>query len=353
MIDEIRRKPAKSFAPLGASTESQIVQSSQSGEQTASISTYSKHISDIPDTAVGTSDIKILGIGGAGQNAINQMLQHRISGIEYLVFDTDPEVSRSSNGAITLLMGKGLEPGNGTTGDPAWARNIAENDKDIIADFLRGAKVVVITTGMSGCTGTGASPVVATIARDIGILTIAVVTEPLECEGKPKQMTIDGLNELKRHVDLLVVLPTEEIKAMHGDYVDIAKTMSEANALLHNSITSIVQLFNCPGLCHADIEDLGSVMGSARLGAATSVGIDRARNAAELAVTSPLLAGTDLTKASGILINISASGSLGMKEYHDALTVIQQHTAAYASVICLAIPNETMGDKLSVSIIAG
>jgi cell division protein FtsZ len=215
--------------------------------------------------------------------------------------------------------------------------------------------MVFITAGMGGGTGTGAGPVVAEVARELGILTVAVVTKPFEYEGRRKRLAEEGVAELAQHVDSLIVILNEKLEEVLGDEVSMLDAFKAADNVLRNAVGGIAEIINVPGLVNVDFEDVRTVMGEmgkAMMGSAVASGVDRARVAAEAAVASPLLEGIELSGARGVLVNITASTSLGLKEYKEVMNTIRQYTAAEATVICGAVFDETMEDGLRVTVVA-
>ena len=295
--------------------------------------------------------IKVVGVGGAGGNAVDHMIREGVSGVEFICCNTDAQALKKSSAHVKLQLGPGL----GAGGKPEKARELAVLDRERIADALRGAHMVFITAGMGGGTGTGAGPVVAEVARDLGILTVAVVTKPFEYEGKRKRLAEEGVAELAQHVDSLIVILNEKLEEVLGDDVSMLEAFKAADNVLRNAVGGIAEIINVPGLVNVDFEDVKTVMGEmgkAMMGSAQAAGVDRARVAAEEAVSSPLLEGIELSGARGVLVNITASTTLGLKEYKEVMATIRQYTAAEATVICGAVFDETMEDRLRVTVVA-
>ncbi|MCX7148647.1 MAG: cell division protein FtsZ, partial [Rhodocyclales bacterium] len=232
---------------------------------------------------------------------------------------------------------------------------LAVLDRERIADALRGAHMVFITAGMGGGTGTGAGPVIAEVARELGILTVAVVTKPFEYEGKRKRLAEEGVTELSRHVDSLIVILNEKLEEVLGEEISYLEAFKTADNVLRNAVGGIAEIINVPGLVNVDFEDVRTVMGEmgkAMMGSAVAAGVDRARVAAEEAVSSPLLEGIELSGARGVLVNITASSTLGLKEYKEVMKTIRQYTAPEATVICGTVFDESMEDQLRVTVVA-
>ena len=234
-------------------------------------------------------------------------------------------------------------------------REAALEDRDAIAELIDGADMLFITAGMGGGTGTGAAPVIAQVAKEMGILTVAVVTKPFVFEGKRTKVAIEGLEELSKHVDSLIVIPNEKLMEVLGEDVPFLDAFSAANDVLHNAVSGIAEIINCPGLVNVDFADVRTVMGEmgmAMMGSAIATGPDRARIAAEQAVASPLLEDVNLANARGVLVNITSSASFKMKEYYDVMNTIKAFTADDATVIVGNVFDETMGDELRVTMVA-
>jgi len=299
----------------------------------------------------GATVIKVVGVGGAGGNAVEHMIREGVGGVEFICCNTDAQALKKSTAHVKLQLGPGL----GAGGKPEKARDLAVQDRERIAEALTGAHMVFITAGMGGGTGTGAGPVVAEVARELGILTVAVVTKPFEYEGKRKRLAEEGVAELARHVDSLIVILNEKLEEVLGDEVSMLEAFKAADNVLRNAVGGIAEIINVPGLVNVDFEDVRTVMGEmgkAMMGSAVAAGVDRARVAAEEAVASPLLEGIELSGARGVLVNITASTTLGLKEYKEVMRTIRQYTAPEATVICGAVFDETMEDQLRVTVVA-
>ena len=295
--------------------------------------------------------IKVVGVGGAGGNAVDHMIREGVGGVEFICCNTDSQALKKSNAHVKLQLGPGL----GAGGKPEKARELALMERERIAEALQGAHMVFITAGMGGGTGTGAGPVVAEVARELGILTVAVVTKPFEYEGKRKRLAEEGVAELSRHVDSLIVILNEKLEEVLGDEVSMLEAFMAADNVLRNAVGGIAEIINVPGLVNVDFEDVRTVMGEmgkAMMGSAVAAGVDRARVAAEEAVASPLLEGIELSGARGVLVNITASNTLGLKEYKEVMKTIRQYTAPEATVICGAVFDESMDDQLRVTVVA-
>lgn len=306
---------------------------------------------EVEDNPSSCTVIKVVGVGGAGGNAVEHMIREKVGGVEFIVCNTDAQALHKSSAGTRLQLGPGL----GAGGKPEKAKELALLERDRIADALEGAHMVFITAGMGGGTGTGAAPVVAEVARELGILTVAVVTKPFEYEGKRKRLAEEGVAELTKHVDSLIVILNEKLEEVLGDDVTMLEAFQAADNVLRNAVGGIAEIINVPGLVNVDFEDVRTVMGEcgkAMMGSAVASGVDRARVAAESAVASPLLEGIELSGARGVLVNITASNSLGLKEYKEVMSTIRQYTAAEATVICGAVFDDSMEDGLRVTVVA-
>ncbi len=299
--------------------------------------------------------IKVIGVGGCGGNAVAHMIEKSVGGVEFICANTDIQALKKSQAKTILQMGVAMTKGLGAGAKPEIGRDAALEDRDAIAELIDGADMLFITAGMGGGTGTGAAPVIAQVAKEMGILTVAVVTKPFAFEGKRTQVAADGLEELSKYVDSLIVIPNEKLMEVLGEDVPFLEAFSAANDVLHNAVSGIAEIINCPGLVNVDFADVRTVMsemGMAMMGSAIATGPDRARIAAEQAVESPLLEGVNLQNARGVLVNITTSASFKMKEYYDVMNTIKAFTAEDATVIVGNVFDEAMGDGLRVTMVA-
>ena len=299
--------------------------------------------------------IKVIGVGGCGGNAIEHMITKNLSGVEFICANTDMQALKKSNAGTILQIGSEITKGLGAGAKPEIGRDAALEDRDRIAEAIEGADMLFITAGMGGGTGTGAGPIIAEVAKEMGILTVAVVTKPFAFEGKRAKVATDGLEELSQHVDSLIVIPNEKLMEVLGEDVPFLEAFRAANDVLHNAVSGIAEIINCPGLVNVDFADVRTVMsemGMAMMGSAEASGPERARIAAEQAVASPLLEDVNLANARGVLINITASSSFKMKEYYDVMNTIKAFTAEDATVIVGNVMDENMGDRLRVTMVA-
>lgn len=299
--------------------------------------------------------IKVIGVGGCGGNAVEHMIEKNVGGVEFICANTDMQALKKSRAKTLLQMGLSMTKGLGAGAKPEIGRDAAMEDRDAIAELIEGADMLFITAGMGGGTGTGAAPVIAQVAKDMGILTVAVVTKPFAFEGKRTKVAIDGLEELSKHVDSLIIIPNEKLMEVLGEDVPFLEAFRAANDVLHNAVSGIAEIINCPGLVNVDFADVKTVMsemGMAMMGSAVAEGTDRARIAAEQAVASPLLEDVNLANARGVLVNITTSSSFKMKEYYDVMNTIKEFTADDATVIVGNVFDETLGDGLRVTMVA-
>jgi cell division protein FtsZ len=299
--------------------------------------------------------IKVIGVGGCGGNAVEHMIEKNVNGVEFICANTDMQALKKSNAPTTLQIGSDITKGLGAGAKPEIGREAALEDRDRIAEIIDGADMLFITAGMGGGTGTGAAPVVAQVAKEMGILTVAVVTKPFSFEGKRMGVASDGLEELSRHVDSLIIIPNEKLMEVLGEDVTFMDAFKAANDVLHNAVSGIAEIINCPGLVNVDFADVRTVMsemGMAMMGSALATGPERARIAAEQAVASPLLENVNLANARGILVNITASHSFKMKEYYDVMNTIKSYAAEDATVIVGNVFDEQIGEGLRVTMVA-
>ena len=306
---------------------------------------------EIVDKDPGQTVIKVIGIGGAGGNAVEHMIREDVQGVEFICVNTDGQALGKSSAGVKLQLGPGL----GAGGKPEKAREHAVAERERIAETLTGAHMVFITAGMGGGTGTGAAPIVAEVARELGILTVAVVTKPFDYEGKRMSLAEQGISELAQHVDSLIVILNEKLMEVLGDEISMLDAFKSADNVLKNAVGGIAEIINVPGLVNVDFEDVRTVMGEmgkAMMGSASAAGVDRARIAAEQAVASPLLEGIELSGARGVLVNITANQSLGMKEVKDVMNTIRTYAAPDATIIFGTVFEDGMEDQLRVTVVA-
>ena len=306
---------------------------------------------DMLENTKGTI-IKVVGVGGAGGNAVQHMINKGVSGVEFIVANTDAQALTLSKAHNVIQIG---ESGLGAGMKPALGRQLAEETRERIEDALRGAHMVFIAAGMGGGTGTGAAPIVAQVAKELGALTVAVVSKPFTYEGK-KCMDIanEGLDELSKHVDSLIVILNEKLEEIYEDD-SMADWLQHADDVLNNAVAGIAEIINVPGHINVDFNDVKTIMaeqGKAMMGTAVASGVDRARIAAEQAIASPLLDGIDLSGARGVLVNVTGSRSLKGKEVKDVMATVRAFAADDASIAQGIAYDESMGDELRVTVVA-
>ena len=306
---------------------------------------------------VDTQDavIKVIGVGGCGGNAVDHMIASGLNGVEFIAINTDAQALKRNQAKTQLQLGNGVTKGLGAGANPDVGREAALEDRERIAEMIDGADMLFITAGMGGGTGTGAAPVVAEVAKELGILTVAVVTKPFMFEGKRVRAANAGIEALSRHVDSLIIIPNEKLMQVLGEDISMLDAFKAANNVLHGAVGGIAEVINCPGLVNVDFADVRTVMsemGMAMMGSAQASGDDRARVAAEQAVASPLLEDVNLAGARGVLVNITASSSVKMKEIHEVMNTIKGFTAEEATVIVGQVLDDGMEDGLRVTMVA-
>lgn len=308
---------------------------------------------DIIEKEPAGTIIKVIGVGGAGGNAVDHMIREGVQGVEFINANTDAQALARSAAPVKLQLG---QSGLGAGAKPEAGRAAAELAREAIAAELRGAHMAFITAGMGGGTGTGAAPIVAEVARELGILTVAVVTKPFGFEmSKRLRAAESGIEELARNVDSLIVILNEKLMDVLGDDVSMPEAFQAADNVLRNAVGGIAEIINVPGLVNVDFEDVRTVMGEmgrAMMGSALAQGVDRARVAAEQAVASPLLEGIELSGARGVLVNITASSMLRMKEVQEAMDTIRAFAAEDAHIIFGTVFDEAMEDGMRVTVVA-
>ena len=311
---------------------------------------------ELVDTIPQNAVIKVIGVGGGGGNAVRHMINHQVEGVEFICANTDAQALKDISGATVFQLGTNITKGLGAGADPDIGREAAMEDRDRIADVLEGADMVFITAGMGGGTGTGGAPIVANVARDLGILTVAVVTRPFLFEGK-KRMAIaeKGLRELEENVDSLITIPNDKLLAVLGREVSLVSAFAAANDVLHGAVQGIADLIIRPGMINVDFADVRTVMsemGMAMMGTGSASGEERAREAAEKAVRSPLLDDIDLTGAKGILVNITAGPGLSLGEFSEVGDTIEEFASDNATVVVGTVIDPEFTDELRVTVVA-
>ena len=300
--------------------------------------------------------IKVIGIGGGGGNAVDHMLSASLEGVEFINANTDAQALHRSGVSKVMQLGEGLTRGLGAGADPEVGRQAASEDRDKIAAALEGTDMVFLTAGMGGGTGTGAAPVVAQLAREKGILTVAIVTRPFGFEGKKRIEAADhGIKELGELVDSLIVIPNERIMEVMGGNVTLLEAFGKANEVLFNAVQGISELITRPGLINVDFADVRTVMaemGMAMMGSATATGPDRAMAAARGAVSSPLLEEVDIHGAKGLLVNVSAGPDMQLDEFAQVGEIVNEYASEDGTVVIGTVLDSEMADELRVTMVA-
>lgn len=299
--------------------------------------------------------IKVVGVGGGGGNAVEHMVAENIDGVEFICANTDAQALKASNAKIHIQLGDELTKGLGAGANPQVGREAAEEDREHIREILAGADMVFITAGMGGGTGTGAAPVFAEIAKELGILTVAVVTKPFSFEGKQRALAAeDGIRRLAEHVDSLITIPNNKLLSVLGKNISLLNAFKAANNVLLGAVKGISDLITRPGLINVDFADVRTVMsemGMAMMGTGSAVGEQRARQAAEAAIASPLLEDVNFTGARGILVNITAGLNMSIGEFEEVGDVVKEFISDDATVVVGTVINPEMTDEMTVTVI--
>ncbi|MBU0689450.1 MAG: cell division protein FtsZ [Gammaproteobacteria bacterium] len=298
--------------------------------------------------------IKVVGVGGCGGNAVDHMIEQGVQGVEFITINTDAQALKRSKARVQLQIGSALTKGLGAGAKPQIGQAAAEEDRERIAEIIDGANMVFITAGMGGGTGTGAAPIVAQVAKEMGILTVAVVTKPFVFEGKRMAIAQQGIEELAAYVDSLIIVPNAKLMEVLGGKTTMPAAYTASNGVLHGAVAGIAEVINVPGMINVDFADVCTVMsenGMAMMGSAAASGENRAQRAAEQAIASPLLEDVDLTGARGVLVNVTSSSEITLEEFHEVMNCFQ-FAASEATVIVGSVFDESMGDELRVTIVA-
>ena len=300
--------------------------------------------------------IKVIGVGGGGGNAVEHMVAQTIEGVEFVTANTDSQALRNSSANVTLQLGADVTKGLGAGANPEIGRCAAEEDRETIKQALQGADMIFIAAGMGGGTGTGAAPVVAEIAKEMGILTVAVVTKPFPFEGKKRMNYADqGIEFLSKNVDSLITIPNEKLLKVLGPGTSLLDAFKAANNVLLGAVQGIAELITRPGLINVDFADVRTVMsemGTAMMGSGTASGDDRAQEAADAAISSPLLEDVDLAGARGILVNITAGMDISIDEFETVGNAVKAFASENATVVVGAVIDMDMTDELRVTVVA-
>ena len=299
--------------------------------------------------------IKVIGVGGGGGNAVNRMVSDGLQGVEFIAMNTDQQALAKNHAATKVQLGSKLTKGRGAGADPEIGQRAAEESKDEIANALKGSQMVFITAGMGGGTGTGAAPVVAEVAHDLGILTVGIVTKPFSFEGKRKMgLAEQGIANLLMHVDSLIVIPNERLKMISQEKITLMNAFQAADNVLRQGVESISALINVPAFINLDFADVRSIMkdaGYAHMGVGSAKGAGKAENAAKAAISSPLLE-TSIAGAHGVIINITSSPDIGLEDVETAAGLITQSAHPDANIIWGTAFDENLSDEMRVTVVA-
>jgi cell division protein FtsZ len=311
---------------------------------------------ELMDAHSQSAVIKVIGVGGGGGNAVAHMVNSGIEGVDFICANTDAQALNSARVRTALQIGCNITKGLGAGADPDIGRQAGMEDRDRIQEVIEGADMLFITAGMGGGTGTGAAPVVAQVAKELGILTVAVVTKPFEMEGGKRMMIADhGISELGKYVDSLITIPNEKLLTVLGGETTLLDAFRSANQVLQGAVQGIAELITRPGLINVDFADVKTVMaemGMAMMGSGTSTGEGRAREAAEAAISSPLLEDINLAGANGILINVTAGMDLSIGEFREVGNTIKEFASDDATVVIGTVIDPDMDDKIRVTVVA-
>jgi len=311
---------------------------------------------ELLDSCGQSAVIKVIGVGGGGGNAVQHMVDANIDGVEFICANTDAQALQNMAARTTLQIGGSITKGLGAGANPDVGRQAAHEDRERIAEVIEGADMLFITAGMGGGTGTGAAPVVAQIAKELGILTVAVVTKPFTFEGSRRlHVAHNGIKELSQYCDSLITIPNEKLQLVLGKQISLLDAFKAANDVLLGAVQGIAELITRPGLINVDFADVRTVMsemGMAMMGSGTAKGDDRAREAAEAAVASPLLEDIDLMGANGILVNVTAGLDLGIGEFEEVGNTVKEFASENATVVVGTVIDPDMRDELRVTVVA-
>ncbi len=301
------------------------------------------------------TNIKVIGVGGGGGNAVNRMVDSGLRGVEFISMNTDQQALSSSRATHKVQLGAKLTRGRGAGADPEIGKRSAEETRDEVAAALKGSQMIFVTAGMGGGTGTGAAPVVAAIAKEMGILTVGIVTKPFAFEGKRKMgIAEDGISSLREQVDSLIVIPNERLKMISQEKITLLNAFESADNVLRQGVESISALINIPAFINLDFADVRSIMkdaGHAHMGVGEASGHSKAEEAAKAAISSPLLE-TSISGARGVIINITSSPDIGLEEVETASTLITSSAHPDANIIWGAAFDESMSDAMRITVIA-
>ncbi len=309
---------------------------------------------ELVDSAPQSAVIKVIGVGGGGGNAVEYMVSKQVSGVDFIATNTDAQALKGLGAQTTMQIGSSVTKGLGAGANPEVGRAAALEDRDRIAELLSGSDMVFVTAGMGGGTGTGAAPVVAEVAKELGILTVAVVTKPFDFE-KRKNNADQGIKELASHVDSLITIPNEKLLEVLGEQTSVLDAFAAANDVLLGAVQGIADLIIRPGMINVDFADVRTVMsemGMAMMGTGSASGANRAREAAEAAIRSPLLEDVDLNGARGILVNVTAGLDLNIGEFTEVGKCVEEFASSDATVVLGTVIDQTLQDEIKVTVVA-
>jgi cell division protein FtsZ len=310
----------------------------------------------LADTENQGAVIKVVGVGGGGGNAVTHMVNSGIDGVDFICINTDAQALKHSKVKTSLQIGSNITKGLGAGADPEVGRQAAMEDRDRIVELIEGSDMIFITAGMGGGTGTGAAPIVAQVAKELGILTVAVVTKPFEMEGNKRNALADqGINELHKFVDSLITIPNQKLLTVLGGDITLLDAFRSANQVLQGAVQGIAELITRPGMINVDFADVRTVMaetGMAMMGSGAASGENRARAAAEAAISSPLLEDVNLSGAHGLLINVTAGMDLRTSEFHTVGETVKQYASEDATVVVGYVIDQEMSDEIRVTVVA-
>jgi len=311
---------------------------------------------ELMDTCPQNAEIKVIGVGGGGGNAVEHMVKGNIEGVEFVCANTDAQALRNCSTRTVIQLGASITKGLGAGANPDVGRQAAMEDRDRIVEVIEGADMLFITAGMGGGTGTGGAPIVAQAAKELGILTVAVVTKPFPFEGRKRISVADhGIRELSQYVDSLITIPNEKLLSVLGKNVSLLDAFRSANNVLQGAVQGIAELITRPGLINVDFADVRTVMsemGMAMMGSGRATGEERARQAAEAAVNSPLLEDVNLAGARGILVNVTAGLDLGIGEFEEVGNTVKEFASENATVVVGTVIDPEMSDEIRVTVVA-
>ena len=311
---------------------------------------------ELVENVAQSAEIKVVGVGGGGGNAVHHMINNQVEGVEFICANTDAQALNNLKAKTILQMGSNITKGLGAGANPEIGRQAALEDRDEIAEILSGADMVFITAGMGGGTGTGAAPIVAEVAREMGILTVAIVTRPFPFEGRKRsKVAEEGIRLLTEQVDSLITIPNEKLLDVLGKEASLLDAFKAANDVLLGAVKGIADLIMNPGMINVDFADVKTVMsemGMAMMGTGAAVGADRARGAAEAAIRSPLLEDVNLQGARGILVNITAGENLSLGEFSEVGDTIEEFASDDATVVVGTVIDPSLNDEMQVTVVA-